>query len=76
MNTSTTTASRSKRGLLGSKFIQTFRGAVVRIADRIQRMRKARATYTALRSLDDHMLRDIGLTRSDVFDLQNFGRDR
>jgi uncharacterized protein YjiS (DUF1127 family) len=48
----------------------------MRIANRIQRMRKARATHTALRDLDNHMLKDIGLTRSDVIDLQNFGRDK
>ncbi|MEO9875921.1 MAG: DUF1127 domain-containing protein [Anderseniella sp.] len=76
MNTSVTTASRSKNGPLSSTIFQTFRGAVTQIAGRIQRMRTARANYTALRDLDDHMLRDIGLTRSDVIDLQNFGRDK
>lgn len=76
MNTSITTATRSKRGRFGSNIFQSFRGAVIRIFDHIQRMRRARATYTALRDLDDHMLRDIGLTRSDVLDLRNFGRDR
>lgn len=76
MNTSTTTASRSKHTPLGPNIFQTFRGAVMQIADRILSMRKARATYKALRDLDDHMLRDIGLTRSDVVDLQNFGRAR
>ncbi len=48
----------------------------MQIALRIQRMRKARVTYKALRDLDDHMLRDIGLTRSDIVGLQNFGRDK
>ena len=76
MNTPIMTASRSKHGRLGSNIFQAFWGAVMRIADRIQRMRKARATYRALRDLDDHMLRDIGLTRSDVDDLLNFGRDK
>lgn len=76
MNTSITTANRSKDASSGSTIFQTMRGAVTQIADRLQRMRNARATYTALRDLDDHMLRDIGLTRSDIVDLQNFGRDR
>ncbi len=76
MNTSITTASRSKHAPLGSTILQTFRSAVAQIADRIRRMRNARANYAALRDLDDHMLRDIGLTRSDVVDLQNFGRGR
>ena len=76
MNTSATTASRSKSAPHGSNVFKAFWGAIMRIADRMQRMRKARATYTALRHLDDHMLRDIGLTRADVLDLQNFGRDR
>lgn len=76
MNTSITTVSRSKHAPLGSNIFQTFRGAAMRIADRVRRMHKARTTYRALRDLDDHMLRDIGLTRSDVVDLQNFGRDK
>ena len=76
MNTSITTVSRSKHAPLGSNIFQTFRGVIMRIADHIRRMRAARANYVALRYLDDHMLRDIGLTRSDVVDLQNFGRGR
>lgn len=76
MNTSSTTANRSKHASSGSTILQSMQAAVKQIADRFQRMRNARATYTALRDLDDHMLRDIGLTRSDVVDLQNFGRDR
>lgn len=76
MNNSNTTATRSKPEPLGSNIFQSFRGAVIRIFDHMQRMRRARATYTALRDLDDHMLKDIGLTRSDVIDLQNFGRDK
>jgi len=76
MNTSLTTASRSKHAPLASTNFEAFRSAVTQIADRIQRRRKARANYAALRDLDDHMLRDIGLTRSDVIDLQNFGRGR
>ncbi|WP_337660108.1 DUF1127 domain-containing protein [Anderseniella sp. Alg231-50] len=76
MNTSITTASRSKQGPLGSNIFQALRGAAMQIAGRIQRMREARAAYTALRDLDDRMLRDIGLSRSDVVDLQNFGRHR
>lgn len=76
MNTPMMTANRSKYAGLGPNIFQIFRNAVMQIADRIQRRRKARATYKALRDLDDHMLRDIGLTRSDVVDLQNFGRGR
>jgi uncharacterized protein YjiS (DUF1127 family) len=76
MNTSITTASRAKPEPLASTIFQTFRSAVTQIADRTRRRRRARANYVALRDLDDHMLRDIGLTRSDVVDLQNFGRDR
>ena len=76
MNTSITTASRPKHAPAGSNIFQTFRDAVMQIALRIQRMRKARVTYKALRDLDDHMLRDIGLTRSDIVGLQNFGRDK
>ena len=76
MNTSITTASRWKFALLGSTILPIFRRAVTRIGDRARRRRNARANYAALRDLDDHMLRDIGLTRSDVVDLQNFGRGR
>ena len=76
MNTSVTTASRSKHASRGSNIFKAFWGVLVRIAGRIQRMRRARATYMALRHLDDHMLKDIGLTRADVLDLENLGRDR
>lgn len=76
MNTSITTASGSKSALFGSGILQTVRGAVTQIAGYIGRLRETRATYRALRDLDDRMLRDIGLSRSDVIDLQNFGRHR
>lgn len=76
MNTSITTAGTAKPASLGSTVHQIFRRAVTQICDRTRRMRQARANYAALRDLDDHMLRDIGLTRSDVVNLQNLGRGR
>ncbi len=76
MNTSITTTSGAKHVSLVLTIHQTFRDAVTKITDRIRSMRNARANYAALRDLDDHMLSDIGLTRSDVVDLQNFGRGR
>ncbi len=75
MSTPTATTSRSEYKLLDSNFLRGIRTAVMRIAGYIQEQRRSRATYLALRNLDDHMLRDIGLNRSDLFDLNTFGRN-
>ena len=46
------------------------------VPDRIRSYRNSRATYMALRDLDDRMLRDIGLSRADIVDLEIFGSNR
>ena len=74
MSTPTATTSRSEYKLLGSNFLRSIRTIAMRIAGYIQEQRRSRATYMALRNLDDHLLRDIGLTRSDLVDLNCFDR--
>lgn len=76
MNPSIASTDRANEKPRGSSFFQTLMHSFTKITDRITRARKTRATYTALRDLDDHMLRDIGLSRADVADLQNFGREK
>ncbi len=72
MSTQTATTSRSEYKPLGSNFLRGVSTVAMRIAGYIQQQRRSRATYMALRNLDDHMLRDIGLTRSDLVDLNSF----
>lgn len=35
------------------------------------RSRERRRTYSSMMQLDEHLLRDIGVTRSDLFSLMN-----
>ena len=76
MSTHTATTSRSEHKLHGSNLLQGMRRIVMRIAAHVNKRRRARETYMALRGLDDHMLKDIGLSRSDLVDLETFGRGR
>jgi uncharacterized protein YjiS (DUF1127 family) len=59
------TESKSGARLSGS-FLAGPRALIEAIADAI----RFRKTLTKLEELDDHMLRDIGLSRSDLFDLR------
>ncbi len=76
MNTSVTTAQRSKQQPDGLNILRTFRHVVTRIAGRIRGIDETRTTYRALRDLDDRLLRDIGLTRADVAELRTFHSNR
>lgn len=76
MSTSTATTSRSEHKLPASNILQGIRNAGKSIVAYIRNMRRSRETYMALRNLDDHMLKDIGLSRSDIVDLETFGRGR
>ena len=76
MNTSMNTVGRLTQEPHGLSMFQSFRKAAMWVPDRIRSYRKSRATYMALRDLDDHMLRDIGLSRADIVDLEIFGSNR
>ena len=72
MNTSMKTAERLTQEPHGLSILK----AVMWIPDCIRSYRNSRATYMALRDLDDRMLRDIGLSRADIVDLEIFGSNR
>ncbi len=76
MNTSMKTAERLTQEPHGLSMFQSILKAVMWIPDCIRSYRNSRATYMALRDLDDRMLRDIGLSRADIVDLEIFGSNR
>ena len=76
MNTSMNTVERLTQEPHGLSIFQSFRKAAMWVPDRIRSYRESRATYMALRDLDDRMLRDIGLSRADIVDVEIFGRNR
>lgn len=45
---------------------RAFRDAVLAVVQKIARERARRSTIRALRDLDDHLLEDIGIARSDI----------
>lgn len=76
VSTPTAAASRSEFKLLVSTILRSIRTIAIGIAGYIQEQRRSRATCMAVRNLDEHMLRDIGLSRSNLVDLNSCGRDR
>jgi uncharacterized protein YjiS (DUF1127 family) len=53
--------------------MSVFRRLSTPLAHRIAERRRRRAAAVALTQLNDHLLRDIGLTRADVMSARNLG---
>jgi uncharacterized protein YjiS (DUF1127 family) len=53
----------------------SIRAGLVGLLGALRREREIRRSMNHLASLDEHMLRDIGLTRSDIERVVRFGRD-
>ena len=65
----TSLAAAAPRDVVGKAIVAIFRsiGSIARLAyARHRQRRQARATYDALRHLDDRMLRDLGFDRSEI----------
>jgi uncharacterized protein YjiS (DUF1127 family) len=60
-------------GLLLPESMSVFRRLSTALAHRIAERRRRRAAAVALSQLNDHLLRDIGLTRADVMSARDLG---
>lgn len=55
----------------GARYSGSFTASITAALQAVARMLRFRVTLNALDRLDDNQLRDIGLTRHDLFDLRN-----